>query len=280
MSDKIFLKSIKITDENNGSINLYGQVIVQHSSKDKEKIVTIEYTVNSWDTGDSVTALQSSTLSNNQELYYFEISTFKASNTPIYLEFRAQFNVEDITFWADSNYEYLYDEGYPKEFFFHDTAIESTSRNNSTEENSLALNEKHRQLEEELRSLEEERKQNKEERKRRQQEEERRSLEEECEHIEREFNKEIINILYSENNRHEKNIKEFASEETFRRRTTQTNNRRRRTQTKREEELILIEEEQCKLIIEEEERRLREEEELRLIEEEQRRLIIEEEEDR
>ncbi|CAG8550821.1 9534_t:CDS:2 [Dentiscutata heterogama] len=300
MSDKIFLKSIKVTDENesDGFINLYGQVIVQYSSKDKEKIVIIEYTVNSWDTGDSVTALKSSALPNNQELYYFEISTFKVPNIPLHLEFLARFDVEDSTFWADSSYEYLYDEGCPKEFFFHDATIESTSQNNSTEENSLVLNEERRQLEEELRLLEEERKQYEEERKRRQQEEERRRLEEErkllekerrllrkermlfeeerrqitrkkdcskclksleinvflnitdqcchdisicrnCvgEHIEREFNKESIKILYSENNRHEdnenvkikcpedgcneilnqKDIKEFASEETFKR---------------------------------------------------------------
>ncbi|CAG8829312.1 15963_t:CDS:1, partial [Gigaspora margarita] len=107
MSDKIFLKSIKVTGEKDGFIDLYGQVIVQHSNNDKEKIVIIEYTCSSWTRGDSVIALQSPTLSNNQELYYFEISTFKTANKPLQLEFLVRFDVEDSTFWADGSYEYL-----------------------------------------------------------------------------------------------------------------------------------------------------------------------------
>ncbi|KAF0457808.1 ring finger protein [Gigaspora margarita] len=179
MSDKIFLKSIKVTGEKDGFIDLYGQVIVQHSNNDKEKIVIIEYTCSSWTRGDSVIALQSPTLSNNQELYYFEISTFKTANKPLRLEFLVRFDVEDSTFWADGSYEYLYDEGYPKELLFHDTTIESTSQNDSTEHNNLTLDEERRRLEEGRRLLEEERKRYEEERIRRQQEEERRRLGEE-----------------------------------------------------------------------------------------------------
>ncbi|CAG8696822.1 13356_t:CDS:2, partial [Gigaspora rosea] len=179
MSDKIFLKSIKVTGEKDGFINLYGKVIIQHSNNDKEKTVIIEYTCNSWTTGDNVIALQSPTLSNNKELYYFEISTFKTANKPLRLEFLVRFDVENSTFWADGSYEYLYDEGYPKEFLFQDTTIESTSQNNSTEKNNLTLDEERRRLEEGRKLLEEERKRYEEERIRRQQEEERRRLEEE-----------------------------------------------------------------------------------------------------
>ncbi|CAG8766114.1 16521_t:CDS:1, partial [Acaulospora morrowiae] len=94
MSSKIFINSVKIIGEKNNTIDLYGQVIVQHSDNYKEKIVTIEYTRNSWNTGNSVIASQLSTLSDNQELYYFEISTLKVPNTPLHFGFLARFDVE------------------------------------------------------------------------------------------------------------------------------------------------------------------------------------------
>ncbi|CAG8613032.1 4174_t:CDS:2 [Gigaspora margarita] len=157
MSDKIFVKSIKVAGENDGFIDFSGQVIVQHSNIDKGKVVTIEYTMNSWATGNSVIAKKSPTISNNnQELYYFEISAFKTRNLPLNLEFLARFDIEDSTFWANSNYEYSYNEGYPKEFFFHDNVIENPFADyNSIEENGLNLGEERRQLNEEYRLLDE-----------------------------------------------------------------------------------------------------------------------------
>ncbi|CAG8841495.1 35879_t:CDS:2, partial [Racocetra persica] len=154
-------------------------VIVQHSNNNKEKLVTIEYTFDSWSTSDSVTALRSPTLSNNQELYYFELSPFKIPNQLLHVGFLARFDIEDSTFWADSNYEYFYDEGSPKEFFFHVTSNVSNTQNISTEKNGLRLNEERKRLDEERKLLEEERKRHEEECKRREQEEEQRKLEEE-----------------------------------------------------------------------------------------------------
>ncbi|CAG8473998.1 16124_t:CDS:2 [Dentiscutata erythropus] len=179
MSSKIFLKSIKVINEKDGFIDLYGQVIIQHFNDDKEKIVMIEYTANSWTTGDSVIALPSYTLSNYGELYYFEISVFKIPNIPLHLELLARFDVDDYTFWANSSYQYLYDEGDPKEFFFNDAVIKNTSQKSSIDKNVLKLEEERRRLEEERRLLEEERNRYEEECKRRQQEEDRKRLEKE-----------------------------------------------------------------------------------------------------
>ncbi|RIB17850.1 hypothetical protein C2G38_2186206 [Gigaspora rosea] len=178
MSDKIFVKSIKVAGENDGFIDFSGQVIVQHSNIDKGKVVTIEYTMNSWATGNSVIAKKSPTISNNnQELYYFEISAFKTRNIPLNLEFLARFDIADSTFWANSNYEYSYNEGYPKEFFFHDNIIENPFADyNSIEENGLNLGEERRKLNEEL---EEDRMLRQQEEERRRVEQERRRLEEE-----------------------------------------------------------------------------------------------------
>ncbi|RIB18703.1 hypothetical protein C2G38_1327783 [Gigaspora rosea] len=187
MSDKIFLKSIKVIGEQDGFINLYGQVIIQHFDNDKEKTVRIEYTRNSWTTGESVIALRSPTLSNHGELYYFEISTFKIPGIALHLEILARFDVENSTFWAKSSYEYLYDEGFPKEFFFHDTVIENIPQYNSIENNNLTLDKERKRLEDERRLLEEERKRYEEECKRRQQENERKRLEIERRLLEEEF---------------------------------------------------------------------------------------------
>ncbi|CAG8812193.1 3412_t:CDS:2, partial [Gigaspora margarita] len=187
MSDKIFLKSIKVIGEQDGFLNLYGQVIIQHFDNDKEKTVRIEYTRNSWATGESVIALRSPTLSNHGELYYFEISTFKIPDIILHLEIIARFDVENSTFWAKNSYEYLYDEGFPKEFIFHDIFIENIPRNNSIENNNLTLDKERRRLDDERRLLEEERKRHEEECKRIQQENERKRLEIERRLLEEEF---------------------------------------------------------------------------------------------
>ncbi|CAG8744179.1 28893_t:CDS:2 [Dentiscutata erythropus] len=95
------------------------------------------------------------------ELYYFEISIFKISDVPLHLEFLVRFDVKNFTFWANNSCEYLYDEGYPKEFFFNNTVIESTSQESSIEK-------EYRRLEEERKLLEEECNRHKEECKHRQ----------------------------------------------------------------------------------------------------------------
>ncbi|CAG8551016.1 20514_t:CDS:2 [Racocetra persica] len=132
----IIIKSIKVVGEREGLVDFYGQAIVQTSNE--ETIVTVEYTTKPWITDNSViTAKRLQTLSNEQVLYYFEFSTVKMSNVPLHLKFRAQCNIANSSFGSNYGYEYIYNEGIPKEIIFHDIANEC---------------EKCRQYEEKLRS--------------------------------------------------------------------------------------------------------------------------------
>ncbi|CAG8706821.1 6761_t:CDS:1, partial [Gigaspora rosea] len=105
MTTNIFVNSIRVVDEResgirivgkrksgfsreNSVVNFYGEVIVQASNEEKNLI--IEYTTDSWCRESSVTAKRLHTLSSNKDLYYFDISVFKESNIPLYLEFRAR----------------------------------------------------------------------------------------------------------------------------------------------------------------------------------------------
>ncbi|CAG8731672.1 14428_t:CDS:1, partial [Gigaspora rosea] len=199
MSNNIFVNSIRVVDEResgfsrgNSVVNFYGEVIVQASNE--EKNVIIEYTTDSWNRENSVTAKRLHTLSSNQELYYFEISVFKESNLPLYLEFRARCKFANY-FYCTDEFDFLYDndEGTPREKFFSNNnmieinSTDVTLQNNSAEEGLGLLEEGRRyleeeelrRLEEERRNLEEERRQYEEALRQSQQEEERRNLENE-----------------------------------------------------------------------------------------------------
>ncbi|CAG8561730.1 2005_t:CDS:2 [Cetraspora pellucida] len=121
MSNKVIITSVKVVGEREGLVDFYGQVIVQTSNEDA--IVTIEYTTEPWITDNSVIAKRLQTFSNEQILYNFEFSIVKISNLPLHLKFRARCDIANSSFWTNYNYEYLYNEGIPKEIIFHEEEL-------------------------------------------------------------------------------------------------------------------------------------------------------------
>ncbi|RIB26317.1 hypothetical protein C2G38_286493 [Gigaspora rosea] len=154
MSDNIFIKYIKIINERNRTIDLRGQVLIQNSCN-KEKTVTIEYTTDSWDTDNRVTATWSRKLSPNKDLYDFEILSVKSSKLPLYFEFTVLCDIAGSILWISDGFNYSYDKDTPKEFFFDYADDDDDNSNYSMDEERKKLDELRKQLEEERKKLDE-----------------------------------------------------------------------------------------------------------------------------
>ncbi|CAG8715925.1 6406_t:CDS:1 [Dentiscutata erythropus] len=276
MENNIFINSIRVVDEKKSDyserdsvVDFYGEVIVQASNE--EKVVIIEYTTDSWTRINNTTAIRLHTLSSKQDIYNFEISVFKKSNVPIFLEFRARYEFAAHIFWTD-DYEFLYDEGTPTEkFFSNNTIIEDfTSQHNLAEEGLRQLEEERGYLVEESRQRQQEeeyeQRQQEEERRQRQEAAERRKLEEEHRRRQQEELEELRRKLEEENLRKQQEEERRRLEEDHLRRQ-QEDERKRRLQ---EEERRKLEDERNRKRQEEERKRL--EEERRLLDEERRKL--------
>ncbi|CAG8512994.1 6935_t:CDS:2 [Gigaspora rosea] len=160
MSDNIFIKYIKIINERNRTIDLRGQVLIQNSCN-KEKTVTIEYTTDSWDTDNRVTATWSRKLSPNKDLYDFEILSVKSSKLPLYFEFTVLCDIAGSILWIsderkklDELRKQLEEERKKLDEYNNEGRKKLKEERNQLDEERNQLEEIRKQLEEERRQLE------------------------------------------------------------------------------------------------------------------------------
>ncbi|CAG8648131.1 6547_t:CDS:1 [Scutellospora calospora] len=126
MDNGVFVESIKVVNEIDDIINLEGKILINKFAHER-KNVTVDYSNDLWNTYFNVDAKKSHSISSKQDLYIFELTTFKRPGVPLYLEFSIKCDVAGSVFWTNG-YQYIYDEGIsPKEFFFNKIQLPNPS---------------------------------------------------------------------------------------------------------------------------------------------------------
>ncbi|CAG8698735.1 13582_t:CDS:2 [Dentiscutata erythropus] len=118
MNNGVSVESIKVVSEDDDTINLEGR-IVMHKVTPVGKKVSVDYTIDLWETHDNVVAKMSHSLTPEKDLYLFELSIYKNPDAPLYLEFAVKCDIAGSVFWTNG-YQYIYDEDSQKEFFFNE----------------------------------------------------------------------------------------------------------------------------------------------------------------